>query len=84
LSILEETETSITFSYEKGTHCDVTNKERKSNVTLICDKEERFETINEPSTCIYALFIRSPLACNPGLKLGGVKSYFEEYKKLKS
>ncbi|CAD5111143.1 DgyrCDS480 [Dimorphilus gyrociliatus] len=57
--------------YTNGSSCDVTGKQRRTEVRFICDHEsgDRIDDVYEPETCVYVLTIHTMKICHhPYLK----------------
>lgn len=48
--------------YENGMHC-WQGPNRSAQVNFACGSEDRITKVDEPSRCVYMLFVESPSAC---------------------
>ncbi|KAF4324007.1 hypothetical protein BBO99_00002514 [Phytophthora kernoviae] len=73
--VIDETSTSSTgepyvghtkMKYSRGQKC-YKGPERSVIVHLECGIEDQIVSVDEPSTCIYSMVVRSPFACTAGM-----------------
>jgi flagellar motor switch/type III secretory pathway protein FliN len=55
--------TSGVMWFDGGDHCEPINAKRTLKLELICNDENWFVSVNEPSTCAYEGVFATPIAC---------------------
>jgi hypothetical protein len=76
-SVLVGTFANLTGSvmwFEKGEYCGASHADRTMKLELICNDENWFVSVTEPSTCVYEGVFGTPIACT-GEQVKEVKGY---------